>query len=161
MRRPSKPSRRPRAVIRAAGRGLLAWLAGGWSRAAFAESTNALSLPPPALPDLGASLLRLFGALAVVLAVFLGAVWLFRNWQRLVVQRGRAPKLNVLEVRSLGGRHALYVIGFQQERFLIATSPSGVSLLSHLQDETQPAPAAAAAPPATFAQAFTQVLKGK
>lgn len=127
-----------------------------------AQTTNQVSLPT-SLPDVGLSLLRVLGALAVVLAIFLGAVWLFKNWQRLVVHRGRAPRLNVLEVRSLGARHALYVVGYEQERFLIASSPAGVNLLSHLQsvdpDAGTPAETGVAQP--SFAQALVQTLKGK
>jgi flagellar biogenesis protein FliO len=132
---------------------------------AFAESTNAVAVPltAPALPDAGLSLLRVFGALSLVIGLFLGGIWLFKNWQRLTVQRGHAPKLNLLETRSLGGRHAVSVIGYEQERFLIATSPAGVSLLSHLPNATEaeaPAPEKTTPPP-SFAQALAQVLKGK
>ena len=94
----------------------------GWAGLALfpftsaAEPANPAPLTPP-LPDVGLSLVRVFGALALVLAIFLGGVWLFRNWQRLVIQGGRAPRLNVLEVRSLGGRHVLYVVGYQQSIF--------------------------------------------
>jgi flagellar biogenesis protein FliO len=131
---------------------------------AFAESTNSIATPltAPALPDAGLSLLRVFGALALVIGLFLGGVWLVKNWQRLSVQRGRAPKLNILETRSLGGRHAVFVVGYEQERFLIASSPAGVSLLSHLpnaaEDET---PAPEKTTPPSFAQALAQVIKGK
>jgi len=131
---------------------------------ALAETTNSLSLSTSSLPDPWTSLLRVLGGLAVVLAVFLGGVWLFRNWQRLVVQKGRPPRLNVLEVRSLGGRHALYVVGYDQERFLIASSPAGVNFLSHLQS-ADPAGAESSASPSapqpTFAQSLAKVLKGK
>ena len=96
-----------------------------------------------------------------VLAVFLGGVWLFRNWQRLVIQRGRTPRLNVLEVRSLGGRHALYVVGYEQERFLVAASPAGVNLVSHLQSISEEPPDTKDAAPAPFAQTLARILKGK
>ena len=103
---------------------------------AAAQTTNsaAASSFSPALstPDLGASLLRVTGALALVIGIFLAGVWLLRNWQRLAVRRGRAPKLNVLEIRSLGGRQAIYVVGYEQERFLLASSPAGVNFLTHL-----------------------------
>jgi flagellar biogenesis protein FliO len=117
--------------------------------------TAGASSPPanPALPDLTFSLLRLAGALALVLAAFLGGAWLFRNWQRLVAQRGQAPKLNVLEVKSLGQRHALYVVGYEQQRLLLAASPGGVTLVAHL-----PAAAASAAGPAAPAS-FVEALK--
>ncbi|HEY1790547.1 MAG TPA: flagellar biosynthetic protein FliO, partial [Verrucomicrobiae bacterium] len=127
--------------------------------------TNSITAPlvAPSLPDAGVSFLRVMGALALVIGIFLGGVWMFKNWQRLAIHRGHAPKLNILESRSLGGRHAVYVIGYEQERFLISSSPGGVNLLSHL-------PAAAAsetnttagnAAPPTFTQALAQVLKAK
>ena len=135
------------------------------STAAFAADTNApakLDLPP--LPAAGPSIVRVMGALALVLGIFFGGVWLYRNWQRLTIQRGRAPKLNVIETRPLGGKHALYVIGYEQERFLLSASPTGVSLLTHLptatQDSSETTTDTTQAPP-SFAQALTKVLKGK
>ena len=142
-------------------------IASGWFAAvsAGAQSTNAVAtaLTAPALPDAGLSLLRVFGALSLVLGLFLGGVCLFKNWKRLAVQRGHAPKLNILETRSLGGRHAVSVVGYEQERFLIATSPTGVNLLSHLPSAVEgetPAPGLSSPPP-SFAQALARVLKGK
>ncbi len=84
------------------------------------------------LPDMGLSLLRVSGALAFVLALFFGGVWLFRNWHRFASTRGRAPKLCVLEVRPLGNRHALYVVGYEEQRLLLSASPAGVTLLTQL-----------------------------
>ena len=130
-------------------------------------AASALAIPGT-LPDAGASVIRVLGALVLVISIFLGGVWLFRNWQRLAVKKGRAPRLNVLEVKSLGQRQAIYVVGYQQQRMLLASSPAGISLVSHLPDEeeTKPAsaPAAASAVPATrmsFAEAFQQVLSRK
>ena len=124
--------------------------------------TNYTALPsPPPLPDASASFLRVMGALALVIGLFLGLVWLFKNWQRLAVQRGRAPKLNVLECRSLGGRHAVYVIGYEQQRFLISSSPGGVNFLSHLPAAAEGETTAGTTAPPTFSQALSQVLKGK
>ena len=131
---------------------------------AFAEGTNAASLPvaPADLPNPTVSLLRVLGALILVIAVFLGFVWLLRNWQRLMVRQGRAPKLNVLETRSLGGRSSIYVVGYEQDRFLVAASPAGVSLLSHLpQSPEEIGKTETEARGIPFAQALTQVLKGK
>ena len=141
-------------------------LAGGMFFFALAAraQTNLVSPPlvVPSLPDSGiSSFLRVMGALALVIGLFLGGVWVFKNWQRLAIQRGHAPKLSVLETRSLGGRHAIFVIGYDQERFLIASSPGGVNLLSHLPPATPgDAPAPAGTPP-SFSQALSQVLKGK
>jgi len=131
---------------------------------AFAQAANSAAAPltAPPLPDASISIVRVFGALALVIGLFLGGAWLFRNWQRLAVQRGRS-KLNVLETRSLGGRHSLHVIGYEQERFLIAASPAGVSMLTHLPtaEETEAAETPKNSPKPSFAQALTLVLKGK
>jgi flagellar biogenesis protein FliO len=131
---------------------------------AFADTTTnftAAPLTPPTLPDTGLSLLRVLGALAFVIGLFLGGVWLVRNWQRVAVRRGRVPKLNVLETRSLGGRHAIYVVGYERERFLISSSPGAVNLLSHLPAATDnETDANAKSAPPSFSQALAQVLKG-
>jgi flagellar biogenesis protein FliO len=130
---------------------------------ALAQSGNVTAEPlaPLSVPDAGLSLIRVIGALALVIGLFLGGVWFFRNWQRVGGPRGRAPKLSVLETRSLGSRHAIYVIGYEQERFLIASSPGGVNLLSHLAAATGDESATAVSAAPSFAQALTQVLKGK
>jgi len=113
------------------------------------------------IPGMGFSLLRLFGALILVLALFLAGVWLFKHWQRLTTMRGRAPKLNLLEVKALGNRHALYVVAYEQQRLLIASSPAGVTLLTHLPEGDAAEAAASAAPAPSFARALQQVLAGK
>jgi flagellar biogenesis protein FliO len=100
---------------------------------------------PASTPELGSSLLRVAGALILVIALFFAGVWLFKNWRRFLNQKGRAPKLNILEVKSLGQRQAIYVVAYEQQRMLLASSPAGVSLVSHLppagEDEAAPAPA--------------------
>jgi flagellar biogenesis protein FliO len=117
----------------------------------------------PAFPNAGVSLIRVTGALALVLGLFLGGAWMFKNWQRLSLQRGRQPKLTILETRSLGARQAIFVVAYEQQRFLVATSSAGVNLLSLLPDaeageaETVEKPGA----PMSFGQALTHVLKRK
>ncbi len=102
------------------------------------------SVTGSATPEIGSSLLRVGGAMILVIALFFAGVWLFKNWGRFVKQNGRVPKLNILEVKSLGQRQAIYVIGYEQQRMLLAASPAGVSLVSHLpaagENEAQPAP---------------------
>jgi len=116
-------------------------------------------VPMAAGPDMLGPVLRMGGALALVIGLFLTGVWLFRNWQRLARRRGALPKLSVLEVRSLGPRQAIYVVGYEQQRMLLASSPAGVALLSHLPEaeEEKTAPAARL----SFAEAFQQVLARK
>ena len=124
-------------------------------------TTNSLTLSN-SMPDVAGSMFRVFGALALVIALFLGGVWLFRNWQRLTIHRGQTPKLNVLESRSLGGRHALYVVGYESERLLVSASPTGVTLISHLPSADAAVEASKpSAPQQSFAQTLTQMLKGK
>ncbi len=108
-------------------------LGGFGSSPCFGQLTN--SPPVPAhldLPNASMSLLRVLGALALVVALFLLGVWCFKHWQRLTVYRGRAPKLNILEVKPLGQRTALYVVAYERERLLVASSPNGVRLLTPL-----------------------------
>jgi flagellar biogenesis protein FliO len=120
------------------------------------DATRCSALPS-ALPNAGASVFRVCGAFVVVVALFLGGVWLFRNWQRLAVQKNGGAKLNVIEVKSLGQRQALYVVGYQRQRMLLASSPAGVTLLSHLPsagEAEKDAPAANV----SFAEALKHVL---
>ena len=128
-------------------------------------STN---LPPVSLglPDAGLSLVRVFGALLFVIALFLAGVWLFKNWQRLIQRRGGTSQLQILERRALGNRQVLYVISCQQQRLLLASSPSGVTLVSHLPPGEEPAEISEAPAPAniaspTFVHALQQAIQKK
>ena len=141
--------------------GLVAWLAFASAPRALAEATNTLTLKSN-LPEAGLSMVRAFAALAVVLAIFFAGVWLFRNAQRLGWRKTGAPRLAILESRALGNRFALYVVGYEQQRMLIGSSPAGISLLSQLPPATPTAPAdaLASAPAASFNQCLEQVLEG-
>jgi len=108
------------------------------TQSAFAQTNLTSAGSAHELPDSASamfSLFRVMGALALVLAVFFGGLWLFRNWQRAFVNRGRTPRLNVLEVKSLGQRHALYVVGYESQRMLVASSPTGITMLTTLPDD--------------------------
>ena len=136
-------------------------LLAGWTASAAPLGSANLPPAPLALPDASFSVIRVFGALVFVLALFLAGVWLFKNWQRFARGRGGSAHLQVLEMRALGTKHVLYVVGYQQQRLLVATSPNGVSLLTHL-------PAAENAPlepvqPASphFIQILQQAVQGK
>jgi flagellar biogenesis protein FliO len=118
----------------------------------------AARLPASPLPDQTFTVVRMFGAFIFVVALFLCGVWLWRNWQRLLAKSGQAPKLRVVEARSLGGRHTLYVVRYEQARWMLAASPTGVSLLAQLPAAGAPEiPAAEDAPPA-FAAKLHQLL---
>jgi len=132
--------------------------------ASSAESvTNLPALSPvsTSFPDAGLSLIRVFGALALVFALFFAGIWLFRNWQRLTIQRGRKPQLQILEMKSLGNRQAILVVAFQQQRMLLSSSPTGVTFLSHLPaGEAGEGTDDQVATP-TFGDALQQVLSRK
>ena len=95
------------------------------------------------------------GSLVFVLALFLAGVWCFRNWQRLAPYKSTSPKLNILEVKSLGHRHALYLVGYEQQRILLASSPTGVTLITHLPEADA---GEAPSPVPSFAQTLRQAL---
>lgn len=111
--------------------------------------------------SLVSSMIRLIGALVLVFAVLFGGVWLFRRWQGLLQQRGgNSPKLRVLEVKSLGSRHALYVVGYEKQRLLLSSSPAGVSLLTTLPEAEHDAMQTDAPAPA-FSDVLQKVLNKK
>lgn len=103
------------------------------------------------------------GSLALVLGLFLGGVWVFKNWRRLAQPGRQQPRLNILESRSLGGRQAILVVGYEKQRFLIAAAPTGVNLLTHLPDaaENDTSDAEKNPAPPNFAQALATVLQKK
>jgi flagellar biogenesis protein FliO len=129
--------------------------------AAFAQATNTLTLHSD-LPEVGLSAIRALGALALVLALFFGGVWMFRNGQRLAWRKSGAPRLAILESRPLGNRFALYVVGYEQQRMLIGSSPAGISLLSQLPPAAE-TPMEPIAPPqgTSFTQCLQRVLRQK
>ena len=138
--------------------------------ACLGQSTNALTLHTD-LPDVGPSLVRALAALAVVLAIFFGGVWLFRNGQRMAWRKNGSPKLAVLESRSLGNRHALHVVGYEGQRMLVASSPGGINLLSQLPSGHEingsngsngaTNGVRAAVPTLSFAESLQQLLRRK
>ncbi len=113
------------------------------------------------LPDAAGSVARMLAALAFVLALFFGGVWLFRNWQRISRVR-RRTRLRVIEAQSLGPRQALYVVGYEQQRFMIAASPSGIALVAKLPEATAAEETAeTATAPASFALLLQNALGKK
>jgi flagellar protein FliO/FliZ len=129
------------------------------------------SLPPPASPltapavdaSLGGAVVRLFGAFTLVMALFLGGVWLWKHWQRTAGARGRWGRLQVLEARSLGNRQSIFVVGYENERLLLGSSPQGVTLLTRLPEAVEDLDRITPeAPPAgKFAEVLMGVLNSK
>jgi flagellar biogenesis protein FliO len=133
-------------------------LIGLMALASTSFGAEAVMAPPP--PSIGFSVVRMIGALCLVFALLFAGVWVYRNSSRFSPGRGRNSKLRVLESRSLGPRHSIFVVGYDNQRLLLSTSPTGVTMLSHLPEaaaaevETE---ATAEAPP-NFSTAFFQAL---
>jgi flagellar biogenesis protein FliO len=86
--------------------------------------------------------LRLIGALLLVISVLLCGVWFFKRSRFFSLYQGGPAQLKVLESRSLGYRNTLFVVGYAQHRFLLAASTTGVNLVSLLPDAAPAEPAA-------------------
>jgi flagellar biogenesis protein FliO len=119
---------------------------------------EAAALPAP--PSIGFSVLRMIGALCLVFSLLFAGVWVYRNGSRFAPGRGRPTKLKVLESRALGHRHSIFVVAYENQRLLLSTSPTGVTMLSPLPESTahaaEPEPAVAETP--SFSNAFLQAL---
>ncbi|HEY1171668.1 MAG TPA: flagellar biosynthetic protein FliO [Verrucomicrobiae bacterium] len=120
---------------------------------------QATKLSPPPGPSLTSSLIRLVGGLFVVFGVFLGAIWLLKRAPMLGRKAGDTRKLNVMESRNLAPRQALYVIGYERQRYLVASTPTGISLLTALPAaETDEAPSDKVTT-ASFTEALMQAVQ--
>jgi flagellar biogenesis protein FliO len=127
----------------------------GWG--SLAAAPPAPNLTPPELAPISLSIVRVVGALALVLALFVGGALLLRRWQTVSVRRGGSAKLAVLEARPLGNRQTIFLVGYEKQRMLVASSTAGVTLLSPLPSaETN---ASTEIPPSpAFADALRAVL---
>ena len=95
--------------------------------------TNALAAPD--LSGAAGSMGRMMGALALVFALLIGALWIYRHWQRLLLHKTPVTGLRVVDVKNLGQRMAVYVVAYRHQQFLIGASPNGLSLLSVLDSD--------------------------
>jgi flagellar biosynthetic protein FliO len=126
----------------------------------FGADAPALKPLTPPSTSFGVAFFRMIGSLAFVVAIFFGGAWLFRNMHRFRQTAGPARKLQVLEAKSLGARQAIYVVGFEEQRLLIGSTPQGLTLLTHLPDGvTQPETERIV--PVSFGEALLQALGRK
>jgi flagellar biosynthetic protein FliO len=130
---------------------------------AFAFSTlaclGAETPTTPELPSVGPSLIRLLGAFALVIALLLGGLWLARNGFRFGSRQQKQRDLKILEVRMLGQKQSLMVVGYQDQRLLLGSSPTGVNFITRLPDLTSEEQKALEAAEATPAPSFSQALQ--
>ncbi len=96
--------------------------------------TNALSVPPVA--PLGQSpmvdLFRVLGTVCLLLGLaWIALYWLRdRPWMKGTLQR--RMRLRIEETRPIGNRALLHLVACGDQQFLVASSPSGVSLIADL-----------------------------
>ena len=123
-----------------------------------AENSSASSMP-----SMGAAVFRMIGSLALVIALFFAAAWIFRNMHRFKAAGANQRKLQVLEGKSLGPRQAVYVVAYEQQRLLIGASAQGLTLLTHLPEgELQAQPQGTERIlPVSFGEALLQALGRK
>jgi flagellar biogenesis protein FliO len=91
---------------------------------------------PPNPPLAGASA-PTFTRTSKLVAARLKLFWCSVIWRSLVRRAGSKRKmLSVRETAAIGDRRFVSVIQFEHQRFLIGSSPSSVTLLSPLPDES-------------------------
>lgn len=91
---------------------------------------------------------KLVLSLVVVVALFMGAVWLLRFLQKRVgpAKGGPGPSIEIRTTCALAPKTTLSIVAVGEESFLIGVTPQGISLLTRLGDgapaaspETKPA----------------------
>ena len=82
--------------------------------------------------DAGPSGLRAFGSLVLVLGLAGASLWALKKYGRGRMPGGGGGKLRVEETLALGDRRYVSILDAEGERFLIALTPQGISLISRL-----------------------------
>lgn len=141
---------------------LIAFTVLPWGAVGAAESANLGSLAANGT-SVTLSFVRMLGALALVVALFFGAAWVFKNGFRFQSIAPAQRKLQVLESRSLGPRQAVFVVGYENQRLLIGSTPNGLALLTHLPERTaeEEKEQSERIVPVTFGEALLQALGRK
>lgn len=86
-------------------------------------------------------LIESIGALALVLAMFAGLVWLFRKFQ-FPVQLRAAGRMQVVQRLHLDGKNSVVEIAVGQQHFLLGVGQSGIhkiAKIDHSQSAVLPA----------------------
>ena len=103
------------------------------SRKMYGVDTGDREVIEPEPVSLTEVMIRIVGALMIVMAILLGGAWWFRKSRLFGLVPSQSSHLNVIETRSLGSRHALHVVEYGSKRFLIADSPAGTNFLTDLE----------------------------
>lgn len=83
-------------------------------------------------PEAAPSGLRAFGSLVLVLGLAGASLWALKKYGRGRIPGSGGGKLRVEETLALGDRRYVSILEAEGERFLIALTPQGISLISRL-----------------------------
>jgi len=75
---------------------------------------------------------RAFGSVIVVLGLAGGGLWAFRKWGVKRMPGSGGGRIRIEETLNLGDRRFVSILRADDEKFLIALSPQGITLLSRL-----------------------------
>jgi flagellar biogenesis protein FliO len=82
----------------------------------------------------GPSAWRAVGSMLLVLGLCGGGLWAFRKWGANKFPGSGGTRLKVEETLALGDRRFVSILRVDEEKFLIALSPHGVSLISRIDN---------------------------
>lgn len=96
---------------------------------------------------------RAFGSVIVVLGLAGGSLWAFRKWGVKRMPGSGGGRLHVEETLSLGDRRFVSILRADAEKYLIALSPQGITLLARM-DSFEPGE-----PPTEFANTLERQME--
>jgi flagellar biogenesis protein FliO len=85
-----------------------------------------------AAAESGPSGWRALGSLLLVSGLAAGGLWAFRRWGAHKLPGSGGARIKVDETLALGDRRFVSILKVDEERFLIALSPQGVTLMTRL-----------------------------
>lgn len=94
--------------------------------------------PVASEPSLLASIVRMLGALGLVLALLILTLWLLRRLSQQSANRRAvtgAGGIDILQQRSLGGRRHLAVVRWEGRRLLLGMTADSITALAEAPDE--------------------------
>lgn len=90
---------------------------------------------PQAVADPGPSAWRALGSTVLVLGLAGAALWALRRYGMKKLPGSGGGRLRVEETLALGDRRYVAILRAEDERFLIALAPGGISLLSRMEPQ--------------------------
>ena len=88
--------------------------------------------PTQSREEAGPSGWRALGSMLIVLGLAGGGLWAFRKWGAKRLPGSGGSRLNVEETLALGDRRFVSILKADDEKFLIALGPQGVTFLARL-----------------------------